>query len=46
MKYSQEKFFIRFLVHLGVRDLRIKVDDNNKCLLIGPAVEVFSGEIF
>ena len=34
------------LVHLRGGDLRIKVDDNNKCFLIGPAVEVFSGEFF
>ncbi|MBQ6737932.1 MAG: diaminopimelate epimerase [Synergistaceae bacterium] len=31
-------------VHLRGGDLKIKVDDNKKCFLIGSAVEVFSGE--
>ena len=34
------------LVHLRGGDLRITVDDNNNCCLIGPAVEVFTGEFF
>ena len=41
-----EKLNRDVLVHLRGGDLRIKLDDNNKCFLIGPAVEVFSGEIF
>ena len=32
------------LVHLRGGDLRIKVDTDKRCFLIGPAVEVFSGE--
>ena len=33
------------LVHLRGGDLKIKVQPDNKCLMTGPAVEVFSGEI-
>ena len=33
------------LVHLRGGDLKIKVLPDNKCLMTGPAVEVFSGEI-
>ena len=32
------------LVHLRGGDLRIKVDDENRCYMTGPAVEVFSGD--
>lgn len=31
-------------VHLRGGDLKIRVDDNNRCFMTGPAVEVFSGE--
>ncbi len=33
------------LVHLRGGDLRIKVDDENRCFMTGPAVEVFEGDI-
>ena len=33
------------LVHLRGGDLRIKIDDDNRCFMTGPAVEVFNGEI-
>ena len=32
------------LVHLRGGDLRIRVDSEKRCFLIGPAIEVFSGE--
>ena len=32
------------LVHLRGGDLRIKVNDDNRCFMTGPAVEIFSGE--
>ncbi|MBQ6112618.1 MAG: diaminopimelate epimerase, partial [Synergistaceae bacterium] len=31
-------------VHLRGGDLKIHVDDNNRCFMTGPAVEVFSGD--
>ena len=34
------------IVHLKGGDLRIKVDEDNTCFLIGEAVEVFEGEYF
>ncbi|MBQ9418779.1 MAG: diaminopimelate epimerase [Synergistaceae bacterium] len=33
------------LVHLRGGDLKIKVDDDGRCIMTGAAVEVFSGEI-
>lgn len=33
-------------VHLKGGDLTIKINDDNRCLMTGPAVEVFSGEYF
>ena len=33
------------LVHLRGGDLKIKIEDGDRCIMTGPAVEVFSGEI-
>lgn len=42
--FAAGKLNDRVLVHLRGGDLTIKIDADNTCYMIGPAVEIFSGE--
>jgi len=43
--FKAGKLNSKVLVHLRGGDLKIEIDNSNYCLMTGPAVEVFSGEI-
>jgi len=43
--FKAGKLNSKVLIHLRGGDLKIEIDNSNYCLMTGPAVEVFSGEI-